>query len=360
MARVNYETLGTIIDVDERDLEFERVTNSIDVVDREYGVEVIFDYYRRHGFPHYTIREEEKHDHLKKLRKFDVDTIFKDNQIIQTMHGLRLAWTYFPHFWEVRCGGAKKSPMEIFHDDDKFKSTIRKCWNWNLKHFKGEEQMEKNKFHENRLRQSLKIYTGTQSVSNFRPTAAKLIYEKFGGDTIWDMSCGWGGRLIGFLASSRKKYIGTEPSSKTYEGLLRLKKDFSYLKKDVTIYKLGSEDYKPKKESLDLCFTSPPYFDTEKYSNEKTQSYIKFPTRDSWVNGFLRKTIENCYHGLKKNGYMLINIANTPKYKFIEKETVQISKELGFKQEETLQLTLSSVMGAGYKYEPIFVFKKGE
>ena len=35
-----------------------------------------------------------------------------------------------------------------------------------------------------------------------------------------------------------------------------------------------------------------------------------------------------------------------------------ISKELGFTQEETLQLTLSSVMGAGYKYEPIFVFKK--
>ena len=35
MARVNYETLGKIIDVDEKDLEFERVTNSIDVVDRD-------------------------------------------------------------------------------------------------------------------------------------------------------------------------------------------------------------------------------------------------------------------------------------------------------------------------------------
>ena len=55
---------------------------------------------------------------------------------------------------------------------------------------------------------------------------------------------------------------------------------------------------------------------------------------------------------------MLINIANTPKYDFIEKETIGISKELGFTQEDTLQLTLSSVMGAGYKYEPIFVFKK--
>ena len=81
-------------------------------------------------------------------------------------------------------------------------------------------------------------------------------------------------------------------------------------------------------------------------------------TQDSWVNGFLKKTIQNCYYGLKKNGYMLINIANTPKYKFIEKETVKISKKLGFKQEQTLQLTLSSIMGAGYKYEPIFVFKK--
>ena len=55
---------------------------------------------------------------------------------------------------------------------------------------------------------------------------------------------------------------------------------------------------------------------------------------------------------------MLMNIANTPRYKFIEEETQKISKEFGFEQNDTLQLTLSSVMGAGYKYEPIFVFKK--
>jgi hypothetical protein len=360
MTRVNYETLGKFIDVDERDLEFERVTNSIDVVDREYGVEVIFDYYRRHGFPHYTIREEEKHEHMRKLKRFDVDTIYQDNQIVQTMHCLRLAWSYFPFFWEIRCGHAKKSPMEVFHDDDMFKSTIRKCWNWEQKHYKGEDPKgERNVFHENRLRQSIKIYTGTQSVSNFRPTAAKLIYEKFGGDgVVWDMSCGWGGRLLGFLAASNTKhYIGTEPSTRTYKGLLQMSKEFSYINKKVDIYKQGSED-SVFGESLDLCFTSPPYFDTEKYSDESTQSYIKYPTQDEWVNGFLRKTIENCYTGLKEGGYMLYNIANTPKYKFIEEQTVKISKELGFAQEDTLQLTLSSVMGAGYKYEPIFVFRK--
>ena len=354
----NPDILTNVFGYDERDVEFDRVVNDIRNVDIEYGIEVVFDYYRRHGFPHYTIREEEKHDHMRKLQRFDVDTILDEDKIVQTMHCLRLAWTYFPHFWEVKCGGAKMSPMDIYNDDEKFKKTIRKCWKWNMTHFKGEENMEKNTFKENRLRQSIKIYTGTQSVSNFRPTAAKLIYEKFGGDTIWDMSCGWGGRLIGFLASSRKRYIGTEPSSLTFEGLEKIKKDFFYLKKSVELHKLGSEEFIPDRNSLDLCFTSPPYFDTEKYSDEDTQSYIKFPTKEEWVNGFLRKTIENCYRGLKDGKYMLINIANTPKYKFIEEETQRIAKELGFVQNDTLQLTLSSVMGAGYKYEPIFVFKK--
>jgi hypothetical protein len=352
------QALTEFLGYNKKDLEFDRVINSIDTVDQEYGVEVIFDYYRRHGFPHYQIREDEKHQHIRKLQKFDIDTIFKDNKIIQTMHCLRLAWSYFPHFWNIKCGNAKYTPMEIYLDDIKFKSTIKKTWNWNLKHFKGEENQSKKKFRENRLRQTLKIHTNSQSVSNFRPTAAKFIYEKFGGDVIWDMSCGWGGRLIGFLASTRKHYIGTEPSSKTYDGLLKIKEDFGYLGKKVEIHKLGSEVFHPDKESLDLCFTSPPYFDTEKYSDEETQSYVKFPTKEEWVNGFLRKTIENCYNGLKSNKYMLINIANTPKYKFIEEETIKISKELGFKQEESIELTLSSVMGAGYKCEPIFVFKK--
>ena len=328
------------------DLEFDKVVKLKNTIDQEYGIQVIFNYYRKHGFPYHKIREDEKHQHMRKMQKFDTNTIFNENKITQTMHGLRLCWSYFPHAWSVKCGGAKYTPMDIYNDDDMFKKAIKKCWNF----FDG--------ISDNTIRKILKMYTNSQAVSNFRPTAAKLIYEKFGGDVIWDMSCGWGGRLIGFLASSRPKYIGTEPSSKTFEGLKKIKKDFNYLTKSVELHKLGSEVFEPEKESLDLCFTSPPYFDTEKYSDEETQSYVKYPTKDEWVNGFLQKTIKNCYRGLKGNKYMLINIANTPKYKFIEEETIRISKELGFKQEKTIELTLSNMMGAGYKYEPIFVFKK--
>jgi len=352
--RVNYEVLQNFVDIDDLELNYHRVTNDINSIDIEDGIEWIFKYYREKGFPHYTVREEEKNSHINSLRKFDSDSIFIDNQIQQTMHGLRLAWNYFPHWVDVKCGNSKMPPIGYFNDDDLLKTIIRKTWKYEEKH-------GNNKFTENRFRQSLKLYQGSQGVSNFRPSAAKVIYEKFGGDgVIRDMSCGWGGRLIGFLASKNTKhYIGTEPSTKTYEGLLKMKKDFSYLGKQIDIYKQGSEDFIPEKESIDLCFTSPPYFDTEKYSNESTQSFKKFSTPNEWVSGFLKKTIENCYYGLKKNGYMLINIANTPKYKFIEKETVNISSEIGFIKEPTVDLILSSVAGKGIKTEPVFVFRKG-
>ena len=111
------------------DLEYDRVVKSLDKTDQEHGIQVIFDYYRRHGFPHYKIREDEKHQHMRKMQKFDINTIFKNNQIIQTMHGLRLCWSYFPHAWSVKCGGAKYTPLDIYNDDEKFKSAIRKCWN---------------------------------------------------------------------------------------------------------------------------------------------------------------------------------------------------------------------------------------
>ena len=353
MSRVDYSTLSQFVDYDTDDLEFQKVVTDIESYDIEYGVDIIFKNYRKYGFPKYSVTEHEKYDHMRKLMKFDHTSILEDNKIIQTMHCLRLAWNYFPHWVDVRCGSSKMSPMEYFNDDEKLRGIIRKTWIWQIKY-------GSNTFTENRFRQCLKLYEGSQGVSNFRPTAAKVIYETYGGDgTIWDMSCGWGGRLIGFFGSSNTKhYIGTEPSTKTYDGLLELKKDFSFLEKKVDIYKQGSEEFRPEKASLDLCFTSPPYFDTEKYSDELTQSYLKFPSKDEWVDGFLTKTIENCYYGLKKERYMLINIANTPRYKFIEEQTIKKSKDIGFKHIDTLQLTLSSVMGAGYKYEPVFVFQK--
>jgi DNA modification methylase len=139
---------------------------------------------------------------------------------------------------------------------------------------------------------------------------------------------------------------------------MKLKNDFSYINKEIEIYKLGSEEYIPEKETLDLCFTSPPYFDTEKYSNEDTQSYIKYSSSNEWINGYLKKTIQNCHWGLKKDGYLIINISNTPEYDFLERETIRLAKETGFQHSNTYHLILSSISGKGIKKEPVFIFCK--
>ena len=62
--QVDYKKLGEFVDYDDLYLEFERVTNNIQNIDIEYGVDIIFKYYRKYGFPHYKIREEEKYEQI--------------------------------------------------------------------------------------------------------------------------------------------------------------------------------------------------------------------------------------------------------------------------------------------------------
>ena len=318
--------------------------NSYDSIIDDYFV-----FWRKKGYPNYEADNYNIKKELKGVIEFDVDSIFKNGIIKQTMHSCGFLWTYFPHWIDVAYDN-KGTIRELWDNDKKLKELIKKTYDYEIKHGCGSITT-------NRLRQNSKVYLSKQSVSNFRPTAAKLIYNKFGNSgTVWDMSCGWGGRLFGFLASNCIKYIGTEPAKETFKGLQNISSEFNI--KNVELINCGSEDYRPDESSLDLCFTSPPYFDTEKYSNDGEQSYIKFNTKELWLSGFYKKTIENCYFGLKKGGYMIINISNTKNYKWLESETESIAIGVGFRLDCILKLELSSISGNGAKHEPIFIFIK--
>ena len=310
----------------------------------------IFFYYKKLGFPYYKFSQEEKIKKFKSLKNFlqiNGDKIINDSVVKMTMHGLSLAWSYFPHSWEVRCNNMK-TPMEAFLDDTLFKKVIQK------------RIKRGTYFSLSGIRKALRSYSGVQGVSNFRPTAAGAIYKRYckNNAVVWDMSCGYGGRLFGAIASGVvRKYIGNEPCKKTFDGLLSIKNDFGE-NIEIEINQIGSEEASLKEESVDFCFTSPPYFNTEKYSQEETQSYIKYKTKEEWKNGFLVKTISNCMKALKNGGVLAINIANVKTYKNLEEDTQNACKTLGFKHIETLKLLLSSISKGGYKNEPVFVFKK--
>ena len=256
-------------------------------VELENFAEIIFIHYRENGFPYYPTDIETRKKDIETLMKYDFKRLFAGNMRMQSMHGLGLAWSYFPHSFNVRSND-KMTPYEAFMNDEIFMNVIRK-------------RLKMGTYiADSGIRKMLKIYTGVQGVSNFRPTAAACIYDRFArGGIVWDMSGGWGGRLLGAIAAKVDYYIATEPSSQTYCGLINIANDFAG-KMNYQIWKTGSEEYHPDKNSLDLCFTSPPYFDLEKYADEPTQSYVKFNSKEAWVEGFLRPTFENCHYGLKK------------------------------------------------------------
>jgi len=310
----------------------------------------IFNYYRQEGFPYYPTDMETRQSEFNKLIKYDRSNLFENDVIKQTMHGLGLAWSYFPHSFDVKCGN-KMTPYEAFMNDNIFLGVIKK-------RLKMGTYMS-----DSGIRKMLKIYSNVQGVSNFRPTAAAAIYDTFAKNgVVWDMSGGWGGRLLGAIISNVKHYIATEPAVETYNGLNKIVNDFGVKSNtDSWIYNMGSEDYKPHKNSLDLCFTSPPYFDLEKYSDEPTQSYMKFNNKEAWIEGFLVETFKNCHYGLKNDGVMLINIADI-KGNELENEMIKTAESVGFKMVKKLYLALSNInlrdKSKKFKYEPIYTFIK--
>lgn len=217
---------------------------------------------------------------------------------------------------------------------------------------------------------TLDIVSGTQACSNFRPGFALKIYRSYckEGDTILDTSTGYGGRLVGFMAVNLKgKYIGIDPNTKTHNGNLRMVSELGFLD-NVELYNIPVEDIPINilKNRCDFAFTSPPYFTKEIYSNEETQSCIRYPTIEKWINGFLEPMIIVQYEALKNNCLSLINIQDVKikgkLYQLIN-YTIEIAKKIGFSLEDIKEYPLQRRMGKGHAKdniatEKVLVFKK--
>ncbi len=338
-------------------LKNKSITNEVLIDKRTYR---IVKYWQKQGFPYYRSDKKFRQGQFDKFMKINDKSNLDFNNRGFKFHngGLSLAWSYHPHAFKVRCNNLK-SPYDVFNDDVVFSNGIRKLLKGSFfKKTSFEVLMSQSDKVKGNIRTILRRVTGSQMVSNFRPVTASMIYKLFcdENDTVWDMSCGWGGRLLGSV-KSKINYIGTDPNTTTMKGLKEFVKTFGNKSNTYELLTIGSEEYKPKKNSLDFAFTSPPYFDTEKYSNEKTQSYLKYSNINTWKEKFLRKTIDNVYLGLKDNKFMVLNVADVRNYQSFEKDTVDIAESVGFKLVDTFDYILSSQQSDS-KSEPIFIFKK--
>ena len=338
-------------------LKSSSITNEV-LIDKR--TQTIVKYWKKRGFPFIETSKKYRDEKFKSFMKVnDKSSLDFNNRIFKfNVGGLSLAWSYHPHAFKVKCNTAL-SPIEVFNDEVVLSKGIRKVLKGSFfKKTPYEVLLSQTNQSKEIIRTICRRVTNAQMVSNFRPVTASMIYKLFcdEGDTVWDMSCGWGGRLLASI-KSKVNYIGTDPNTETMKGLNQMITTFGNKTNNYELLTIGSEEYKPKKNSLDFCFTSPPYFDTEKYSDEKTQSYLKYKGINTWKEKFLRKTIDNCYVGLKPNKFLALNVADVRNYETFEKDTKQIAKEVGFKLVDTFYLQLSSQQ-SDFKDEPIFIFRK--
>jgi len=209
---------------------------------------------------------------------------------------------------------------------------------------------------------------GSQKLGNFMPIVAKAVYEEYCPEqnaNILDISAGFGGRLVGAMSSRYNyHYTGVDPSTEAIRGLNKLI-GFLGVGNRAEVIKLPFEDSDKelKNNSFDLCFTSPPYFNKEVYSNEKTQSCNRYDQIEAWRKGFLEGSFKIVLKKLRKGKYMLINIADIKirgKVYPLETLTIDTAKKIGFdyKGYKIMEMSKIPSMKQKFKNEKIFIFQK--
>lgn len=258
------------------------------------------------------------------LEKFDYKYKYSDKPlgVIDKSHAYNAVSNYFQQENRMKCGSnLVDSPWDIWHSRDKLNKM-----NW---HFWRLGALGNSDINDSTFRSAFRI--GTYTATQFKPSVAKALYEKHNAVNVLDTSCGWGDRLAGFYATpSTEYYVGCDPNPEVFETYktqcleyekilggnctIVEKEKYFYCKgiKTVEIYNLPSEDmnWSQYENTFDFYFTSPPYFETERYANNNssTQSWARYPTFESWKNDFFFKVNKSIWSTLKDDGYMMINI----------------------------------------------------
>ena len=208
----------------------------------------------------------------------------------------KVDWTRTPSGWRT------------WQTVDGIKTIVRAFWSL-------EKVLTKVDLQSIRMATTLRKYVASQ----FKPSIAKAFYDYFGSVNVLDFSAGWGDRLAGFYCGeTTKSYVGIDPNTLNHPNYQRqvefYKKHQTFFEEEKQVEFICSPaedvDFTKYKEHFDTVFTSPPYFNVEKYSDEDTQSYIRYKDIDSWNKNFLHKTLGNIIPTLKKDGLLAINIAD--------------------------------------------------
>ena len=155
-------------------------------------------------------------------------------------------------------------------------------------------------------------------------------------------------------------YIGTDVDPQTVEGNEKLALELG-AGATVRVVCSPAEKYDPG--PVDFVFTSPPYFNQERYSHNDAQSWVQYGTSlEAWVEGFLRPTVCTAMRSLPVGGYMALNVADVrqgAKVVPLAQAVTDAAVREGFVLAHTLHMPLARVNRSQHAgSEPVLVFRK--
>lgn len=174
-------------------------------------------------------------------------------------------------------------------------------------------------------------FGGAKMPMDFPASLARdLINEFSDGGKVLDPCAGWGGRLVGFLASDATEYDGTDASPYQCDGdrlIYDTFQDVTQGQKQVSITCSPFEKRTLRNAYFDMAITSPPYFDTEKYIGGE-QSRETSANYEQWRDTFYRTLIEKTFAALKVGGIFCLQVGSQ-RYPLLD-DGIKIAKETLF------------------------------
>ncbi len=344
---------------------------------------------------------------LSAIRNTDKDLVYlKEYKAFKShSHGSVIGHFFYEMFNtptnKTQTTGDRLKDSKLFFDDIYRIAILKKL---------SEKEVEENKSIATVLPAMMKYNNGNQRASNFPVLTAKWIYEtvlsnpKYEKDKeliVTDFCMGWGARLAALLSVQNQnsnllnrdiKLLGTDVNtniSKNYHNFLGFWREHIFNSDRFSMYQsiipaeeiFLDNEFEKIRGKAHLMFTSPPYFNKEMYSDDRTQSYIRYQNYLSWRSNFLEPFIQNASSIIRDNGEVWINIARIKKrdniFFELEDDTKYYASKAGLKLVETYKMLMPIIPGSKQKqpheiehniiyvnekpkkFEPIFRFIKG-
>ena len=322
---------------------------TLSAVDKNRWVKEIVIILRRLGFPHINPPPQDEVDaEFDKTRR----SIHRCHDFNLSYSGASMATRFFPHLYCAWRSDKDTSTWNAWFDNDALAKAV--IYQLNV----GDPVLP--------FRVVKALTMQYRTPTNFRPVSMGVFLKNHlpAGGRVWDPCLGYGGRMWGVMAHPEAyHYIGTDVMGMSVASADEMGASLCVAGSESTWFVNRQKAQDGISEKVDLVFTSPPYFDRERYDDSPDQSWRDCPGVQGWLDGFMAPVADAAFVSLSSGGVMGLNVADQiqaygTRVNMAELVTETVTK-CGFVLADQYSYPLRTLgKNAKSPWEPILVFRR--